>query len=188
MSAHQRTTIAHALRSQLQARIPLLASKTFLERTTPLTKHEPTAIVVTTGEDRTDETSFGTGWPREYTRFFQITIDTSARHQEASSALDLANAVAYDVEAAVAFDPTLGGVCRDLRLNQSVPEVLDDGGIYVGVIAIEYEAVYVTTEETDGALVWFNRFGVEYDLAAAQADAETANDLVEIREGATGPA
>lgn len=60
---------------------------------------------------------------------------------------ELADAIALEVEQALAADPTLGGVCRDLFLSSTNLDARAEGESRTGRVRLEFTVTYFTTAD-----------------------------------------
>lgn len=188
MRAHVRTAIRRALAAALRAHLPEpVRGLVFVERVAPLKDNEYPSAVLTTIDERTDDEIEGND-PEASDRHLTAVIDCSDRFKDPQGALEKAEAVAAEVEAAVSAERFLGGLLRvPARLMSTDLEVLGEGGTYIGTNRLEFDLIYRVPVTEDEIEDWFNRFGVRYNLGNAQHVDDQASDLGVIREGDSGP-
>jgi len=122
--------------------------------------------------------------PREMRRLLTMEVVCFSTAEALDTSLD---DICSHVEAAIDRDLTLSATCQDVRLQGTELGFDVEGERIVGSATMTFEIEYqTTTQEVDGELVWFNRYGVQYDLAGQQDD-DQASDLVEIRPDDSGP-
>lgn len=63
---------------------------------------------------------------------------------------DTQNAIALEVEAALAADPTLGGTCRDLYIAATQINAQVDGETRLGLVRLEFQVLYHTVATVPG--------------------------------------
>jgi hypothetical protein len=66
---------------------------------------------------------------------------------------DTQNAIALDVETALAADPTLGGKARDLFLSRTTINAQVDGETRLGLVRLEFTVLYQTVATAPGSNV-----------------------------------
>lgn len=134
------------LRKQIRDRIaviltglPTIGSEVFVGRARPLAKdHDPTLLIYTTSE-----TSERDAYPTEARR---LIVHVEARVSTVAAPDDNLDAIAVEVEAAMAADRLLAGLALDLQYQQMEQVVEASGDRYLGGLRLQYVVSYRVRE------------------------------------------
>ncbi len=84
----------------------------------------------------------GAGMTRTLMRQLTLAVDIVTASADDSD--DQVNAIAAEVEAALAAQPTLGKLCKDLWLAATTPDARAEGETRIGRARLEFTVQYVT--------------------------------------------
>ena len=133
-----------AIRDQVYALLlPLVSGRVYKARLYPLAEAELPAILIWCGDEEIEDA--GIMSPRQYDRRMQLFIEIRA---SVSDDLDATlNAIALDVEKALAPDPQLAGTAFDVALVSLAFQQSGDGKAPIGALRLEYAAIYRVTAD-----------------------------------------
>lgn len=77
----------------------------------------------------------------------ELTLAVEAVMGSADDNDEQSDTIALEVEQALAADPTLGGVCRDLVLSSTLPDASAEGETRVGRTRFEFIVTYFTAAD-----------------------------------------
>lgn len=134
---HLRTQIRNAI-STLLTGLATTGSRVEIGRTRPLAAgHQPTLLIYTVEESSGREFD---GNPGTLGRTAQVFID--GRVSAAAPPDDLLDQIAFEVEAVMRENPTIGGLAFDSVLSSTLTHVEAEGTAHKGAIRLEYRVRY----------------------------------------------
>lgn len=142
MALHVRRRIEVAAVAALQALANVAAANVHANRAAPVQAASAPYLLVYAREERAEPITMGRA-ERRLARTLILAIEPVTAEVTDSSALQ--NAIAFEVEAALSSDPTLGGTCRDLVYSGWNADVRAEGESAVGHARIEFLVTYQTT-------------------------------------------
>lgn len=169
--AHQRKLIRDAVKAALIGTAPGYATaagaRVESQRVFAWKENQLPAISVYTVEEPVDPSSRNTA-PRTLKRNLQLAIECAVK--AGTNVDDAIDALAEQVERAMHFDETFGGVCGDSILSATDIEVATEGGLLVGMCRLLYAVTYNTgaPEAEDLELDNFESAGIRTNLSNGQ--------------------
>lgn len=183
MALHQRKIIRDAVVALLLGHTTA-DERVHASRDIPLRRNELPAVLVYTTEEPVESDSATTA-PRELTRRLRLEIAGIVAPEPGERVDDALDALALEIETAMDADPFLGGACGDSILENTTISLRPDGETNMGVVALSYRVTYRTlapdTTDSDAALGDFLRAGVTYQPPGTPSDANTPNDVFDVR-------
>jgi hypothetical protein len=179
---HQRSLIRAAMVAALMGETSA-EDRVFSERVIPYKRNElPILAVYTVGED-VDAGSLATS-PRELTRQLHVAIEGWVAPGSDGAVEDVLDSLAAEVEAAIHADPYLGGLCADLVLEGTEPDIGREGDRLMGLIVLTYRVTYRTlAPDVDNSnLDDFLRVDAQHALRVADESQATAEDQFTVQE------
>lgn len=175
---HERKAIRAAVVAQLSGHTAA-GTRVFPSRQPPVREVELPAICVYTDSEEVDEESANSA-PRWLKRKAIVAIEVWAAAGDAVD--DVLDALALEVETAMDSDDSLGGTAFWVWPTSTEIGITAIGKIPVGCCRMLYTVTYKTdlrTEARDAAFDALKTVDTKYDLAAAQAPADQAEDKQE---------
>ncbi len=142
--SHVRKQIRDQFASILAAGVTLVSSRVYATRVYPLTQAKLPAITVTANSESSElMTMAATMGGKSLDRTVEITVSI---YENATSALDSAlDAIAVQVEEAIAADFTLGGIAKHSVLTSTSIGFSGETEQPVGVATLTFSVRYVTS-------------------------------------------
>tara|TARA_R100001591_G_C4340850_1_gene180606 strand:+ start:874 stop:1317 length:444 start_codon:yes stop_codon:yes gene_type:complete len=137
--AHVRQQIRDAVASRLTSQVSLVSSRVFTTRMHPLNEDLLPAISVYTGNETSERYTSGV---TDINRELSLEIDLYVR--EASTFDDKCDAIAVQVEEAMAGDFTIGGLAKSSVLTSTEIQFDGEADQILGVAKLTYLVKYVT--------------------------------------------
>lgn len=179
MALHQRQVIGAKVRDLLLGKTAA-GERVYLNRFLTLRNRELPAVLVYPLSEEVDPASATTA-PRELTRRLELAIDGLVAAEEAADTA--MNALALEIEQALAADPYLAGESGDLILTDTELAVDTVGDRLVGRVALTFEVTYRTmAPEASLDMDDFLSAGVAQDLGGAVHEDEIAQDEFVVQE------
>lgn len=138
--AHVRKQIRDALAAKLTSDVALVRRNVFSTRVFPLDGGKLPCISVYTSSEGSELLTMGAKTLR---RGVSVVVEAYIRATGVFD--DDADAIAVQVEAAVASDTTLGGVAKDTVLTSTEIEFSGDAEQPIGVARLTFDVLYVTS-------------------------------------------
>lgn len=182
--AHQRQLIRQAISQALIGAGTGAADRVYPSRKLPLRRPELPAIGVYILEEEVDDDSETTA-PRELTRRAVVTIEANVLATDAVNVDDAMDAIALEIEAAMAADPSLGGQASDSILAATGIDLIDEGDRMTGLVILSYRVTYYTfapEPPTDEELDDFETVQATHNPGNDAAAGEEAVDLFTVEE------
>lgn len=137
--AHVRRQIREAVKTRLAGRTPAGAN-VFENRLLRIPEGKLPAITIGTADERSERSQWDE-CGHVLARTVEVVVELHVQHSEAEDRLD---AIAVDVERALAEDETLGGLVQELQLVRTTDAYTATGERLAGVKRLFFEATYQT--------------------------------------------
>ena len=137
--AHVRQQIRDAVATRLTSQVGLVSSRVFTTRVHPLNEALLPAISVYTGSESSERYQAGV---TDMNRELSLEVDVYVR--ETSSFDDDCDAIAVQVEEAMAGDFTIGGLAKSSVLTSTEIQFDGEADQILGVAKLTYQVRYVT--------------------------------------------
>jgi hypothetical protein len=138
--AHVRKQIRDRIESTLATAVTLATGGVYASRVYPLTEAKLPAVTVYTSSEQSDLQTMGA---RTLVRDLSVGVDIYVRMT--STFDDDVDAIATQIEEALAADYTLNGLSKDTVLNSTEIEFSGETEQPVGIARLTYRVRYVTT-------------------------------------------
>lgn len=140
MALHARRQIVQAVAARL-AGLPLTGSRVYAGRAAPKASGSTPFLLVYGRREQSAPMTMGRD-RRALQR--ELTLAIEAVTASADDNDDQVDAIALEVERAMAADPHLGGLCRDLYLVSTALDARADGESRMGRARFEFTIIYIT--------------------------------------------
>ena len=137
--AHVRKQIRDRIASQLTSNVSLVSSRVYTSRVYPLTEANLPAITVYTGSENSSRLNMGVG---DLNR--SLTVDVDLYVRATGTFDDDVDAIAVQVEEAIASDFTVNGLAKEAVLTGTDIQFSGDAEQPVGVAKLTFTVRYVT--------------------------------------------
>lgn len=137
--AHVRQQIRDAVATTLTSAVTLVSGRIYTTRVHPLNEALLPAISVYTGSETSERYNVGV---TDINRELSLEIDIYVR--ESSTFDDDADAIAVEVEEALAGDFTIGGLAKSMVLTSTAIQFDGEADQILGVAKLTYQVRYVT--------------------------------------------
>lgn len=137
--AHVRQQIRDAVATTLTSAVTLVSGRVYTTRVHPLNEALLPAISVYTGSETSERYNVGV---TDINRELSLEIDVYVR--ESSTFDDDADAIAVQVEEAIAADFTIGGLAKSTVLTSTAIQFDGEADQILGVAKLTYAVRYVT--------------------------------------------
>lgn len=137
--AHVRKQIRDRIASQLTSNVSLVSSRVYTSRVYPLTEANLPAITVYTGSEISSRLNMGVG---DLNR--SLTVDVDLYVRATATFDDDVDAIAVQVEEAIASDFTVNGLAKEAVLTGTDIQFSGDAEQPVGVAKLTFTVRYVT--------------------------------------------
>lgn len=137
--AHVRKQIRDRIASQLTSNVALVSSRVYTSRVYPLTESNLPAITVYTGSEISSRLNMGVG---DLNR--SLTVDVDLYVRATATFDDDVDAIAVQVEEAIASDFTVNGLAKEAVLTGTDIQFSGDAEQPVGVAKLTFTVRYVT--------------------------------------------
>jgi hypothetical protein len=182
---HQRTLIRDAAKAPVLNKTAA-GTNVVTTRIVPWRAKDLPAVAIYTLRESVDKSSKETA-PRELMRMPALVIEGALKMADAFVAAnggnmdDALDAMALQLERAIAADDTLAGTVGDVVLADTDVEILRDGDQLIGVIALSYDVTYHTylPDAEDVELDDFDTADIRHSLANAVHADNQAHDLLD---------
>lgn len=141
MANHLRRQIREAAGTALTG-LSTTGANVFQSRVRPVAENKLPCLLISSEEESSDMASIG--YPRLMQR--SLTLSVKAVAKATANLDDTLDQICKEVEVALAADPTLGGVAKDLRLAETRIGIDAESDKPVGVADMLWQADYYTTE------------------------------------------
>ena len=138
---HARTQIRKAVVTLLKDNTSA-GSNVFEARVYPINEPKLPALLVYTKQETVGEQSISR--PRTHQRELMLTIEAYVKAR--GNVDELTDDLALEVEQLIATDPTLGGLVKDIVLDTTETQFLDEGERPIAVAVLTYSILYVVKE------------------------------------------
>ena len=139
--AHVRKQIRDRIASVLASGVTSVSSRVYTSRVYPMTSANLPAITVYIGSEQSNLITIGT--TKSLGRRLAINIDIYAR--STSGLDDSIDAIAVEVEEAIAGDFTVNGLAKEAILSATNIEYSGEAEQPVGIARLSYDVLYHTT-------------------------------------------
>lgn len=136
---HVRKQIRDRIASQLTSNVTLVSSRVYTSRVYPLTEANLPAITVYTGSENSGRLNMGVG---DLNR--SLTVDVDLYVRATATFDDDVDAIAVQVEEAIANDFTVNGLAKEAVLTGTDIQFSGDAEQPVGVAKLTFTVRYVT--------------------------------------------
>jgi hypothetical protein len=180
--AHQRQLIREAVKTLLVAAATAAGSRVYESRTVALKQTELPAIAVYTLQEEVDPGSANSA-PRELKRTLELAVEGAVKGT--ANVDDALDALAAQVECAMARDETFGGKAGDSFLSATEIDLADDGRQPIGLVRLVYSVTYRTyapDEDCATPTDDFNTADVKYSLGGDVHPDNQAHDTIDVSE------
>lgn len=140
--AHNRTEIRAAVKALIDAIPSPVAANVYLERRRRIDSTLRPCIIISTGEDDQDPAERAMGGPYQVEHTQSLLIELHADGDEGDTAADTIDAMELQVEAALASDLELGGLCELLTPVASTLEMSADTDRVTAVRGVTYSVAW----------------------------------------------
>ena len=137
--AHVRKQIRDRIASELTSNVSLVSSRVYTSRVYPLTEAKLPAITVYTGSEISSRLNMGVG---DLNR--SLTVDVDLYVRATGTFDDDVDAIAVQVEEAIASDFTVNGLAKEAVLTGTDIQFSGDAEQPVGVAKLTFTVRYVT--------------------------------------------
>ena len=137
--AHVRKQIRDRIASTLTSSVSLVSSRVFASRVYPLTKAKLPAITVYTGSEVSNRLNMGVS---DLNRSLSVEVDIYVRATNTFD--DDVDAIAVQVEAAIAADFTVNSLAKEAVLSGTDIQFSGDAEQPIGVTKLRFTVRYVT--------------------------------------------
>lgn len=138
--AHVRQQIRDRIASVLTSNVALVSGRVYQSRVYPLTEAKLPAVTVYTGAEASGLQTLGV---KTMMRVAQISVDIYAK--ATANLDDDLDAIAVQIEEAIANDFTVNGIAKDAVLTSTDIDFSGDTEQPVGMARLTYEVRYITS-------------------------------------------
>lgn len=140
---HVRTKIRDAIVTKV-TRLTTTGTRVYSHRVYPMQEEALPALVVYTSSESANRSSIGGfGSVASISRVLSVSIEVYVK--ATNNVINTLDNISEQVEVALGFDETLGGLSEDIQLANTAIDITADGDKPVGVLRMDYEVVYRTT-------------------------------------------